>query len=586
MNISHTVLANASQYPDKPAVFFRKNNKWDHYTWASFRDKIFQTANALRKEGIRENDRVAIYSENSAEWVIMDLAALSVGAISVPVYATNTPAQALHILRDAAVKIVLAGNQLIYDSCIQIINEAPALQRIIMASPHIKSGDHRSVYFNNWIADQPQTFEMADRSEDDLLTLIYTSGTTGSPKGVMLSHGNFQAVIESHISFFNFTNPNQETSLAFLPLSHVFERAWTLLMLSLATTVYLLDNPQDIAPALREVKPTMMCAVPRLYQKVYNGVNDKIKKSSTLQQKIFHQALKVGTKYAAYLKAGKTAPALLRWQYQLAHHVVFKKIKDQMGGKLWFMPVGGAALSEPIERFFDALGIHLTLGYGLTETSATVCCHPLKNYTYGTVGIPMKGVKVKIGENNEILVKGKTVMKGYYGLPEETASVFTADGWLKTGDAGTIDAQGNIIIEDRIKDLMKTATGKYISPQQIEGQFAHNPYIDQIVVIADNKPFVSALVVPNFEQLKEWAISKGLELSDKKLFVTLPEVQKLYSDLITSVQKSMARFEQIKKIHLVYAEFTQYSGEITPTLKVKRKLVMERFENEIARMYL
>lgn len=586
MNIASLTLANATKYPQKPAIFHREGSEWKHDTWATFRDKVFQTANALVKAGIGPQDKVAIYADNSAEWIILDMAILSVGAITVPIFASSTAQQVLYIVNDAEVKIIFAGGDLEYNNCVSIFNDANSLQMILAAKTNIALKDQHSVYFNSWIASESTEFAtIVEKEENDLLTLIYTSGTTGTPKGVMLTHGNFNAVFQSHIKFYNFQDIKHEVSLAFLPLCHIFERAWTHFMLYSAAEVHILDDPKLIAHALKEVKPTMMCAVPRLHQKIYSGILEKVRHSSKPKQIIFDWAIKVGEKFADKKRINQNPSFFLGLQHQLAESLVFKTIRAQMGGRLWFMPVGGAALSGHIEKFFDAIGLHLTIGYGLTETTATVCCAPLTGYKYGTAGVAITDVQMKLGENDEILVKGKSVMTGYYNMPEETKAVFTEDGWFRTGDVGAIDAEGNLLIQDRIKDLMKTSTGKYISPQQIENLFTHNPFIEQIIIVAEGRPYVSALVVPNFDYLKVWAEKNGWSFQSKKHLLEQPHIIQHYHGLIKEHEHKLAPFEQIKKIHLIDADFGVETGDITPTLKVKRRVVLEKYKHEVAKMY-
>lgn len=585
MNLAEIANINAEKFSQKPALGFRKKEEWKEISWLQLRNIVFKTANALKNAGISEGDRVAIYSENSAEWVCMDLAILSLGAITVPIYATNNLEQAEYILNDSEAKIILAGNQEQYDFSREILRKSKFLTLVIAAKKLIWKKDENSVYFEDFIEKSSENFNIIPKNPDDLATLIYTSGTTGVPKGVMLTHGNFIRAFEAHFEFFRFKNFEKEHSLAFLPLTHVFERSWTLLCLYGGAKVTLLENPKLIASALAEVKPTMMCAVPRFYQKIYGGILETVKSGSATKQKIFSWAIKTGTKAVEYRRLGRNLPTFLSMQNTFANTLVFSKIKQKLGGKLWFLPCGGASVSPEITRFFDAMGLHIIVGYGLTETTATLTAFPVKNYIYGTAGTAMGDTQIKIDNNGEILVKGSGIMKGYYKKPEETAKVFTEEGFFRTGDAGVLDEHGNLTITDRIKDLMKTSNGKYIAPQPIENLLSDDHLIDQAMLVAEGRPYVTALIVPNFELLKEQLPKLGVNFSSWEEVVNLTQVKDLYHHKIAEIQKSASGFEKVKKFILMPSEFEISSGEITPTLKIKRNIVLEKYKDKIGEMY-
>ncbi len=585
MNIAEFLNVNAEKHPYKPAIGFKVRDEWKELNWPKFRDMVFRTANSLREAGIKENDKVAIYSDNSAEWITMDLAVLSVGAVTVPVYSTNNMEQAAYILDDSEARIVLVGNQEQYNACYEHLGQSRFLQLIILAKKKDWIKKDRSVYFEDFIKKSSPKFEICPKKEDDLATLIYTSGTTGVPKGVMLTHGNFKKCFDAHFDFFKFKNFENEHSLAFLPLSHVFERSWTLLSLSGGAKVTFLENTKLIAHTLTEVKPTMMCAVPRFYQKIYSGVNEMVKEGSDIKKKIFNWSLDVGSEVAELKRIEKAVPVGLKLKNSVANRLVFQKIKDKMGGKLWFMPCGGASLSPDVTRFFDAMGIHITVGYGLTETTATLTAFPFTQYKHGSAGIALGDTQIKIGENSEILAKGSGIMKGYYKKTQETAEVFTEDGWFKTGDAGEFDEQGNLTITDRIKDLMKTSNGKYVAPQPIENLLSNNSLIEQVMVVAEGKPFVTALIVPNFEFLKQQLEKLNIPFSSWKEIVDMQQIKDLYNQKIEELQAGLSGFEKVKKFALMPAEFEISAGEITPTLKIKRNILLKKYEELIERMY-
>lgn len=585
MNITNFLNTNTEKFPLKSAIGFKKKDEWKEISWKMFRTMVFKTANALRNSGIQENDKVAIYSDNSAEWITFDLAILSLGAITVPIYATNNKEQTQYIIDDSEAKMILVGNQEQYDIVYEILQEKSSLCNIIVAKKMVWLKDNIGVYLEDFIEKHSDELDIVPKTLDDLATIIYTSGTTGTPKGVMLSHGNFKNVFDAHYDFFNFKNFEKEHSLAFLPLTHIFERCWSIFCLYGGAKVSFLENPKSIAHALTEVRPTMMCAVPRFYQKIYTGVNDMVEKSSKIKKKIFAWALKQGTSVSEYIRRGEKIPIALSIKNGIADKLIFSKIRKKMGGNLWFMPCGGASILPEITRFFDAMGIHITVGYGLTETTATLTASPFKNYEHGSAGIMMGDTQIKIGADNEILAKGSGIMKGYYKKPEETASVFTEDGWFKTGDAGVLDEKGNLIITDRIKDLMKTSNGKYVAPQPIENLLSNNGFIQQVMVVAEGRPFVTALLVPNFEALSEKLKSFNIPMTNWKDIVKTDKIKDFYTEIINDIQKGLSGFERVKKFTLMPMEFEISAGEITPTLKIKRNIILSKYADLIEEMY-
>ncbi|OPC00212.1 AMP-dependent synthetase [Elizabethkingia ursingii] len=586
MNLAQSIITrNLEKHALKAAVGFKKENQWKELSWKKFSEMIAKTANALKAAGVQENDRVAIYSENSAEWIIFDLAILSIGAITVPIYSTNNAEQAEYIINDSQSKVILAGNQEQYNTCYELLQRNDYLKTIVVAKNKVIGKKENTVFLREFIADQSSVSEFCSKEDDDTATLIYTSGTTGIPKGVMITHGNFRKEFDAHFEFFKFKNFEDELSLAFLPLTHVFERSWSLLSLYGGAKVYFLEDPKNIAHALTEVKPTMMCTVPRFFQKVYAGIHDVVEKSSPTKKKIFNWAVGVGKQYAELRRTEKEIPFGLKAKYGLADLLVFSKMKEKLGGRLWFTPCGGASISSEVTEFFDALGLHLTVGYGLTETTATLSLFPFTKYKYGSCGKILPGVEIRIGAESEIQARGSGIMKGYFNKPEETKAVFTEDGWFKTGDAGNIDDQGNLTIAERIKDLLKTSNGKYIAPQQVENILSNNNYIQQVMVIAEGRQFVSALIVPNFEFLKGELSKMNIPFTNWSEIVKNEEINKLYKAKIEEFQTSLASFEKVKKFTLMPAEFEIGSGEITPTLKIKRKVVSEKYKDLIEQMY-
>ncbi|REC59929.1 long-chain fatty acid--CoA ligase [Chryseobacterium pennae] len=589
MNLAEAIiLKNVEKHPIKAAIGFKKKEgNWKELSWKKFSEIVFKTANALKEAGVQENDKVAIYSDNSSEWMIMDLAAMAMGAVTVPIYSTNNAEQAEYIIKDSGAKVVLIGNQIQYDACLGLLDkEDNHLETIIISKKAVWiKKELNSFYLEDFIAKSSSELEICKKEYDDTATLIYTSGTTGTPKGVMLTHGNFIKAFDSHFEFFKFKNFEDELSLAFLPLSHVFERSWSLLCLYGGARVYFLEDPKNVAKALEEVKPTTMCAVPRFFQKVYAGVLEKAEEGSPLKKKIFDWALKTGWETAELRRNERPVPFGLKLKESVADMLVFSKIKNKMGGRLWFLPCGGASLSPEVTRFFESVGIHVTVGYGLTETTATLTLFPLTHFEHATSGKPLPGVEIRIGESDEIQARGNGIMKGYYNRPEETEKVFTEDGWFKTGDAGKMDDKGNLIITDRLKDLMKTSNGKYIAPQQIENLLTNNNFIQQIMLVAEGRQFVSALIVPNFEFLQDYIKKNNIPFTNWEEVVKNEKITNLYKEKVKELQHELADYEKVKKFTLMPAEFDINTGEITPTLKVKRNVVLKKYADIIEKMY-
>ena len=585
MNIAEFLNTNCEKFPRKSAIGFKKKDKWTEISWPEFRRMVFKTANSLQNSGISEGDKVAIFADNSAEWIVFDLAILSLGAITVPIYSTNNKEQAEYILAESECKIIIVGNQEQYDASYEISLQSSFLNKIIVIKKAIWIKKENSEYLEDYIKKSKETLEIIPRENEDLATIIYTSGTTGVPKGVMLTHGNFYQSFEAHFEFFKFKNFENETSLAFLPLTHIFERSWTMLCLYGGAKVYFLENTKLIASALVEVKPTMMCSVPRFYQKIYAGVHDLLENSSDTKKKIFNWAISHGSQVAELRRLNQPILFALNLKNKVAGLLVFNKIKKKMGGKLWFMPCGGASVSADVTQFFEAIGLHVTVGYGLTETTATLTCFPFHHFEHGSAGIALGDTQIKIGENNEILAKGSSIMKGYYKKPAETAEVFTSDGFFRTGDAGRFDENGNLFITDRIKDLMKTSNGKYITPQPIENLLSNHHLINQAMLVAEGKPFVTALIVPNFEALQDQISKMNIPFTNWEELVNSDKIKELYREKMEELQKSLSGFEKVKKFILMPAEFEISSGEITPTLKVKRNVILNKYAALIDKMY-
>ena len=588
MKLIQLLEKNAQNLPNKNAISYRDGENLIILTWKEFWNKVCQTANGLHTLDVKKGDCVGVFSQNSKDWVIFDVATQMLGAVTIPIYATNNYAQTEYIIKQTEMQHILVGDT----PQLEILKSAETHlnKKLHIFTSHIINDEAENItYFPDFIKHFSTERKIAEISDDDLATILYTSGTTGTPKGVMLSHGCFKDVISAHNQFFGFENLHTMKSLAFLPLSHIFERAWSLYVLSQGGEVAILEDPKNILSALKQVQPNAMCAVPRFYEKVYQTLVKKIDAASPTKQKLFKKALEVGARVADKKRTGASIPFGLNLQHKFFNALVFKKIKNELGGNLEFLPCGGAMLKKEISEFFAAIGLPVIVGYGLTETTATVTALPTKNYVYGSVGIPLPGVEIKIGAEDEILVKYGGVMKGYYKNEEETAKVFTEDGYFRTGDAGRIDENGNLYIVDRIKDLMKTSNGKYIAPQTIEIPLQSHPEISQAMVIAEGKPYVSAVIVPDFETLiekyQEFKNYVSLTIEEKKKLLESPFIKEKFEKIVADIQKEFASYEKIKKFKLLPEEFTIEKGEITPTLKIKRRVVLEKLNSLIEGMY-
>lgn len=574
----------AERLVDRVALRFLDEGKWMTLSWAQFQSHANQLSHALLANGIGIQDKIGIFANNMPRWTIADIGTMQIRAVTVPIYATNTAKQVEYILNNADIKILFVGDQAQYDQAIEIANSCTQLTKIVAMKPSINLFSRPiACYWEDFIQVEPQTVELNQRLTtkrlDDLFTLIYTSGTTGEPKGVMLDYANLACQFQNHDQALNVNE--DDVSLSFLPFSHIFERAWISYILHRGATNCYLEDTNLVRETLAEVKPTLMCAVPRLYEKIYAAVLDKVQKAPAHRRALFNWAIRVGEKHFMAKK-----PSLwLNAQYMIANKLVLSKLRALLGGRIRMMPCGGAKLEPTIGMFFHSIGINIKLGYGMTETTATVSCWSDKGFNPNSIGTLMPNVEVKIGEDNEILVKGGMVMRGYYKKPEETAAAFTEDGFLKTGDAGELDASGHLFITDRIKELMKTSNGKYIAPQYIEGKIGKDKFIEQIAVIADAKKYVSALIVPCFESLEEYAKQLNIKYHDRLDLIKNSEIVQMFEKRINELQKELASFEQVKKFTLLPEAFTQKMEEITPTLKLRRKVILQRYKEQIEKMY-
>ncbi|MDD5345415.1 MAG: long-chain fatty acid--CoA ligase, partial [Proteiniphilum sp.] len=536
-----------------------------------------------------------VYSQNMEKYLITDFAAYANRAVMVPMYATASPAQVSYIVQDAAIRILFVGEQFQYNNAWKVQQESPLLEKLIIFDRRVvrKAEDTSSVYFDDFIAtgDNSETIALVNARlkqlrEQDMATIIYTSGTTGEPKGVMLTHANYMKAMVIHDQRITGMS-DRDLSMCFLPLTHIFEKAWTYYCLHMGTAVAINRDPNEIRKNLKVVRPTLMSNVPRFWEKVYDGVQETIENASGVLKWFFRDAVTTGRRHnLEYRNEGKRPPLANRLKFFFYQHTIFYLIKRVVGiDRGNFFPVAGAPLSDTINRFMQSIDVHLIYGYGLSETTATVSCFPAKGFRIGTVGKVMPDIEVKIGENSEILVKGDTVMKGYYNKPEATAEVFTGDGFFRTGDAGLLTENNEIILTERIKDLYKTSNGKYIAPQMIETRISEDKYIDQVAVIGDDRKFVSALVVPNYEALKTYATERKISFHSVEELLQNEEIIDFVFGQIELLQSQFTSYEKIKRITLLPQPFSMEQGELTNTLKLRRKVILEHYHDHIEQMY-
>lgn len=590
-NIATLLKAVFEKYSKKILLRIHREGNWVNFSGKQCNDLIEKIASSLLNEGVEHNENISIFSQNMPEWTLADIASISIGCPIVPIYATNVSEQVQYVLNDANIKIIFVGEQEQYEEVLSCINKGyGSLRKIIVFDKAVELKNEISIHLDDWLEQnlsQDFSEELISRRKKimktDVATIIYTSGTTGKPKGVILTHQNFLFQIESHKERYHFKDT--DSSLAFLPLSHVFERAWTFLILSVGMLNTYNKDPRTIAEAIQLAQPTAMCSVPRLYEKIYHLAIDTMKNASAPVKNLFFWAVKIGTQREEYIRKHKKIPTLLKVKDTVAEKLVFKKFRKKLGGKLSFMPCGGAYLSDEVLNFFRAMRLPIILGYGLSETTATVTAGLKEDYTLGTVGKPLKNIQIKIGENDEILIKGDNVTKGYYNCPEENEKVFTEDGWFRTGDAGKIDTDGNLIITDRIKELIKTAGGKYIAPQLVENALTNDPFIDQAVVYGERKPYAVALIAPNFETLKKWANEQKINYNNLTNLVQNNSVVEMFNAKVKELQAKLARYEQVKKFHLLDKELSMKNGEITPTLKPIRKAIFAKYKKFLEDLY-
>jgi long-chain acyl-CoA synthetase len=584
-------------YGERPAFEYLSNGEWKVETWTAFNEKVNNVACALEILGIEPQAMLAIFSANCPQIIITDFAAYANRAVPVSIYSTSSAPQVQYIVNDSNASILFVGNESQFDIACEIASSCKNLKQIVVFddSVNIAKAPIHAMHWSDVLALGKAASQMcrdtvatrtAAATDKDIATLIYTSGTTGEPKGAVLPHSCFNTAIRLHHQRLTQLS-DKDTSMCFLPLSHIFEKAWTYFCLDMGMLVYVNPDPREVQASLRQTKPTCMCSVPRFWEKVYTGVQERIANMGKMQRMLINRALHVGhRRNLVYKRVGRKVPFMLEMQYRFFDKRIFAALRHVIGmdnGR--FFPTAGAPLSANIVEFLHSCGINIIIGYGLSETTATVSCFPIENFEVGTVGTKMAEIEVKIGEENEILVKGETVMSGYYNKPKETAAAFTEDGWVRTGDAGYIDENGALVLTDRIKDLFKTSNGKYIAPQAIESRLGEDRFIEQVAVIGDRRKYVTAIIIPAFEALKEYARRKQITFRDNVDLVRNVHIREMIEKRIESLQEGFASFEKVKKFTLLPHEFSIENGELTNTLKLRRPVINVRYAKQIEAMY-
>ena len=595
-HLSVLIHDQARKYGNRSVLTFRPfgSLQWKTVTWNQFSLRVKQVSNAMLNLNIKPQENIAVFAQNCIHYLYTDFGAYGVKAVSIPFYATSSETQIQFMINDAQVRVLFVGEQEQYDKALRVFTLCPSLERIIIfdESVRISPNDPNAMYFSDFLKlgeGLPRQTEVENlwKTADfnDICNILYTSGTTGDSKGVVLTYGQYQAALEANDKCVPVSEGDR--SISFLPLTHIFERGWAYLCLSEGAEIIINTYPKEIQDSMRQTHPTCMSSVPRFWEKVYQAVKDKIDRSGAVQKKMFAYALSVGRKYnIEYLSHAKRPPLPLALEYKVVDKTILSLVRKTMGLiNPNIFPTAGAYVSPEVEEFIHSIGLKMVVGYGLTESLATVSCdHLSEGYTLGSVGRPIEGIQIKIGENDEILLKGPTITRGYYKRDSINAVSFDEDGFFHTGDSGYLK-DGELFLKERIKDLFKTSNGKYIAPQQIEALLLVDKFVDQAAVIADQRKFVSALIVPAYSQLEEWARDNGVSYSTIDELCAHPKVNAMMKERIDTLQQTLSHYEQIKRFTILPKPFSMESGELTNTLKLRRQVVNKNYKESIAKMY-
>ena len=586
----------AKHYGDREMLVYQDfgGKEWKSLSWNQVSQTVKQVSNAMLNLGVKVQENIGIFSQNSVQYLECDFGAWGIRAVTIPFYATSSEQQIQFIINDAKIRFLFVGEQDQYDRARRVVSLCPTLERIIVFDPlvHISSHDPNALYFSDFLKlgeNLPRQTEVEARQQeasfDEIANILYTSGTTGESKGVILPHSQFHAAFIANGKCVPVNE--KDRVMNFLPYTHIFERGWAIFALTKGATMIVNTHPQEVQLSMRETHPTCMSSVPRFWEKVYMGVMDKIEHASVMQRKLFKHALAVGRKHnIEYLSIGKKPPIALHLEYEVLNRTVFSLVRKELGLEhAHFFPTAGAAVSAHVEEFVHSIGINMIVGYGLTESLATVSCDHLgEPYTVGSVGQPIEGIDIKVSEEGEILLKGPTITPGYYNREDLTKAAFTEDGYFKTGDAGYLK-DGELFLTERIKDLFKTSNGKYIAPQMIESKLLVDKFIDQIAIIADQRKFVSALIIPVYPLLEEYARAHQIPFENREQLCVNPQIIEMMKERIDTLQQQLAHYEQVKRFTLLPHHLSMEKGELTNTLKIRRRVLYENYKMEIDKMY-
>lgn len=595
-HLSQLPYAQAKKYGDRTVFVYREfgGTTWKEISWKGFAEKVKRVSNALLDLGVNVQENIGVFSQNSVQYIFTDFGAFGIRAVTIPFYATSSEEQIQYVINDASIRILFVGEQEQYDKARRVQALCPSLERIIIYDQSVIRANHdtTSIYFSDFLkmADgYPHQTEVEalwkQANEEDLANILYTSGTSGDSKGVMLTYSQFHAAIKANDKCVPVGESDRV--ITFLPITHIFERGWDFLSLYEGATLIINTNPREIQQSMRETHPTCMSAVPRFWEKVYAGVQEKLDKISPFQRKLLLSALEIGASYnIGCLSKGKKPSIALALKYKVANNTVLSLVRKELGIlKPNIFPTAGATVSPEVEVFVHSIGIKMIVGYGLTESLATVSCdHRDEPFTVGSIGRPIEGIDIKIGENSEILLKGPTITKGYYKRDNLNAEAFTEDGYFHTGDAGYLE-NGELYITERIKDLFKTSNGKYVAPQAVEAKLLVDKYVEQIVIVADQRKFVSALIVPAYSLLEQYARENNITFEGREDLCKNPKIIKMLTERINTLQQGLAGYEQVKRFTLLTKPFTMESGELTNTLKSRRSVIYKNHADVIEEMY-
>ena len=575
-HLSRLIHDQAQNYGDREVLIYKDfgGNEWKSYSWNQFSDMVKKVSNALLNLGVKVQENVGVFSQNSVQYLFCDFGAWGIRAVTIPFYATSSEQQIQFMITDAKVRFLFVGEQDQYDKARRVFSTCHTLERIIIFDRNVRISSHdpNAMYFDDFLKlgeNYPRQSEVeklqSEASMDDVANILYTSGTTGDSKGVILTCGQYHAAMVANGKCVPVDD--NDRVLNFLPFTHIFEKGWKILSLTKGARLIVNTYPQEVQQSMKETHPTCMSSVPRFWEKVFMGVEEQIEKASAPKRKLFQHALNIGKRHNIdYLSKGKRPPLGLHLEYEMLNRTVFSLVRKELGlENAHFFPTAGATVNPKVEEFVHSIGINMIVGYGLTESLATVSCNHLgEPYTVGGVGVPIEGIDIRISDEGEVLLKGPTITKGYYNREDLTKQAFTEDGYFKTGDSGYMEG-GELFLKERIKDLYKTSNGKYIAPQMIESKLLVDKYIDQIAIIADQRKFVSALIIP--------------------VYPLLEEINEMMKERIDTLQQQLAHYEQIKRFTLLPHHFSMEKGELTNTLKIKRRVLNENYRKEIEAMY-